>query len=157
MGWYDELIDKMFTEFSQLLLPSQISWPENRERTSANVALLRPAALLLARETKALLIGEAAHPHVRRDILRIAAQDPAIRHANGGFTVQLGPDSVVATLSAEFEDALATPEVEACVNRIEAAVCETHPDVVALYVKPQTAEVWRRRMARLHDEDTPLP
>jgi len=120
-------------------------------------AVLAVAALLLARETKALLIGEAAHPHVRRDILRIAAQDPAIRHANGVFTVQLGPDSVVATLSAEFEDALATPEVEACVNRIEAAVCETHPDVVALYVKPQTAEVWRRRMARLHDEDTPLP
>jgi cation diffusion facilitator family transporter len=119
--------------------------------------VLAVAALLLARETKALLIGEAAHPHVRKDILRIAAQDPAIRHANGVFTVQLGPDSVVATLSAEFEDALATPEIEACVNRIEAAVCETHPDVVALYVKPQTAEVWRRRMARLHDEDTPLP
>ena len=119
--------------------------------------VLAIAALLLARETKALLIGEAAHPHVRKDILRIAARDSAIRHANGVFTVQLGPDSVVATLSAEFEDALTTPEVEACVNRIEAAVCETHPDVVALYVKPQTAETWRRRMARLHDDETPLP
>jgi cation diffusion facilitator family transporter len=119
--------------------------------------VLAVAALLLARETKALLIGEAAHPRVRKDILRIAARDPAIRHANGVFTVQLGPDSVVATLSAEFEDALTTPEVEACVNRIEAAVCKTHPDVVALYVKPQTEDTWRRRMARLHDDDTPLP
>jgi cation diffusion facilitator family transporter len=119
--------------------------------------VLAVAALLLARETKALLIGEPAHPHVRKDILRIAAQDPAIRHANGVFTVQLGPDSVVATLSAEFEDALSTPEIEACVNRIEAAVCKTHPDVVALYVKPQTADVWHRRMARLHDDDTLLP
>lgn len=119
--------------------------------------VLAVAALLLARETKALLIGEAAHPRVRKDILRIAARDPAIRHANGVFTVQLGPDSVVATLSAEFEDALTTPEVEACVNRIEAAVCKTHPDVVALYVKPQTEDTWRRRMERLHDDDTPLP
>jgi len=119
--------------------------------------VLTVAALLLARETKGLLIGEAAHPHVRKDILRIAGNDPGIRCANGVFTVQLGPDSVVATLSAEFEDALTTPEIEACVNRIEAAVCEAHPDVVALYVKPQTAETWRRRMARLHDDETPLP
>ena len=119
--------------------------------------VLTVAALLLARETKGLLIGEAAHPHVRKDILRIAGQDPGIRCANGAFTVQLGPDSVVATLSAEFEDALTTPEVEACIDRIEAAVREAHPDVVALYVKPQTAQTWRQRMARLHDDDTPLP
>jgi divalent metal cation (Fe/Co/Zn/Cd) transporter len=119
--------------------------------------VLTTAALLLARETKGLLIGEAAHPHVRKDILRIAGLDPAIRCANGVFTVQLGPDSVFATLSAEFEDALTTPEVEACVNRIEAAVREAHPDVVALYVKPQTAGTWKRRIARLEDDETPLP
>ena len=119
--------------------------------------VLTVAALLLARETKALLIGEAAHPRVRGDILRIAGRDPAIRCANGVFTVQLGPDSVVATLSAEFEDALTTPEIEACIHRIEDAVAQAHPDVIALYVKPQTAGTWRRRIARLHDDETPLP
>ena len=120
-------------------------------------AVLTVAALLLARETKALLIGESAHPRVRKDILRIAGADAAIRCANGVFTVQLGPDSVVATLSAEFEDALSTPEIEACVNRIEAGVREAHPDVVALFVKPQTAATWQRRITRLHDDETPLP
>lgn len=120
-------------------------------------AVLTVAAALLARETKGLLIGEAAHPHVRKDILRIAGDDPGIRCANGAFTVQLGPDSVVATLSAEFEDALTTPQVEACIDRIEAAVRDAHPDVVALYVKPQTAQTWRQRITRLHDDETPLP
>ena len=120
-------------------------------------AVLTVAAVLLARETKGLLIGEAAHPNVRRDILRIAGHDAGIRCANGAFTVQLGPDSVVVTLSAEFEDALTTPQIEACIDRIEAAVREAHPDVVALYVKPQTAQTWRQRMSRLDDDDTPLP
>ncbi|HSR64566.1 MAG TPA: cation transporter, partial [Xanthomonadaceae bacterium] len=115
------------------------------------------AALLLARETKGLLIGESAHPRVRSDILRIAGTDAAIRRANGVFTVQLGPDSVVAALSAEFEDALGTPDIEQCVNRIEAAVRAAHPDVVALFVKPQTARTWQRRISRLHDDDEPLP
>ena len=120
-------------------------------------AVLTVAAVLLARETKGLLIGESAHPRVRKDILRIAGDDAAIRCANGVFTVQLGPDSVVATLSAEFEDALSTPDIEACVDRIEAGVREAHPDVVALFVKPQTAATWQRRIARLHDDETPLP
>ena len=115
-------------------------------------AVLCVAALLLARETKGLLIGEAAHPRVRGDILRIAGADPAIRCANGVFTVQLGPDSVVAALSAEFEDTLATPEIERCVNRVEAAVRALHPGVIALFIKPQTADTWRRRTARLHAE-----
>lgn len=119
--------------------------------------VLSIAALLLARETKGLLIGEAAHPRVRADILRIAGADPAIRRANGVFTVQLGPDSVVATLSAEFEDALATPQIEQCVHRIEAAVREAHPDVVALFVKPQTAQTWERRSAHLHEENKQAP
>ena len=115
--------------------------------------VLSVAALLLARETKGLLIGEAAHPRVRSEILRIAGEDPAIRCANGVLTVQLGPDSVVAALSAEFEDALDTTGIEQCVNRIEAAVRAAHPVVVALFVKPQTAQTWQRRTARLHDDD----
>ena len=83
--------------------------------------VLALSSLLLARETKALLLGESAHPHVRDDILRIASEDPAIRTANGVLTMQLGPEQVVAALSAEFEDDLTTTQIEACVRRIEHA------------------------------------
>ena len=129
----------------------QVPWLDGVASIGIGVVLCI-AALLLARETKGLLIGEAAHPRVRRDILRIAGEDPAIRCANGVFTVQLGPDSVVAALSAEFEDALATPEIERCVNRVEAAVRELHPGIEALFVKPQTADTWRRRTAGLRED-----
>ena len=119
--------------------------------------VLVASSLLLARETKALLLGESAHPHVRDDILRIAADDPAIRSANGVLTVQLGPDQVVAALSAEFEDALTTTQIEACVTRIEHALKAKHPAVSALFVKPQTQATWKQRMANLSDEETPGP
>ncbi|TWI04622.1 cation diffusion facilitator family transporter [Luteimonas cucumeris] len=111
--------------------------------------LLVGTAALLARETKGLLLGEAAHPALRASIMRIAGDDPAVRSANGLITTQMGPDSVVAALSVEFEDALATPQIEACVNRIEAAVRQHHADVVALFVKPQTRETWRVRFDAL--------
>ena len=119
--------------------------------------VLAASSLLLARETKGLLLGEAAHPHVRDDILRIASEDPAIRSANGVLTMQLGPDQVVAALSAEFADALDADRIEACVSRIEHAAKAAHPALSALFVKPQTQETWRQRMAGLSDGETPGP
>ncbi|GAB3316938.1 cation diffusion facilitator family transporter [Luteimonas notoginsengisoli] len=117
--------------------------------------VLAASSLLLARETKGLLLGESAHPHVRDDILRIAGEDAAIRTANGVLTVQLGPDQVVAALSAEFEDALTTTEIEACVSRVEHAAKAAHPALAALFVKPQTQATWRQRLTRLSDTGTP--
>jgi cation diffusion facilitator family transporter len=119
--------------------------------------VLAASSLLLARETKALLLGEAADPHVRDDILRIASEDPAIRSANGLLTVQLGPEQVVAALSVEFEDALDTTRIEACVTRIEHAAKAAHPALSALFVKPQTQATWRQRMTALSDAGTPGP
>ena len=107
------------------------------------------SSLLLARETKGLLIGEAANPHVRDSILRIAGGDPDVRCANGVVTVQMGPRQVIAALSAEFYDRLNTTQIEECVNRVEAAIKRAHPEVTALFVKPQTPETWRRRIERL--------
>lgn len=108
-------------------------------------AVLAVSAGLLLRETKGLLIGEPAHPAVRESILAIAEADQGVHHANGVLTVQMGPSQVVATLSAEFRDVLTTPEVETCIARIEALAKAAHPEIVSLFVKPQTPEIWRRR------------
>lgn len=107
--------------------------------------VLAVSAMLLARETKGLLIGETAHPAVSEAILAIAAADDGVRCANGVLTVQMGPNQVVAALSAEFEDALNTTQIEACINRIEKQAKVAHPEIISLFVKPQTAEVWRAR------------
>jgi cation diffusion facilitator family transporter len=118
--------------------------------------VLAVSSMLLARETKALLIGEAAQPRVRASLLRIASEDPDVRCANGVLTVQMGPSQVVAALSADFHDRLNTTQIEECVNRIEAAIKQAHPEVTLLFVKPQSADTWRRRIARLpasQDED----
>jgi len=111
-------------------------------------AVLAITAILLARETKGLLLGELAQRQVVDDILRIAGSDPDVRCANGVLTQQLGPESIIAALSADFHDVLTTPQIEACVLRIDRAVQRTHPDVTALFVKPQTAETWAKRRLR---------
>ena len=117
---------------------------------SIGIGLVLPvSSLLMARETKGLLIGEAAHPHVRDAILRIAGEDPGVRTANGVLTVQMGANQVVAALSVDFHDALNTTQIETCVNRIEAAIKHAEPEIIILFVKPQSADTWRRRIQRL--------
>jgi len=114
--------------------------------------ILAVAALLLGRETKGLLLGETADPLLRQNVLNIAQQDPAVLSANGLITEQLGAHQVLAALSLEFKDNLTSDQIEACVNRIEANTKKVQPEVVALFVKPQTHKVWMERMkGRLDD------
>lgn len=121
---------------------------------SIGIALvLAIAAVLLARETKGLLIGEPADPRLRESILHIAGTDPGVRHVNSVLTAQLGPSQVVANASVEFRDELTTLQVEACVNRIERDVRSAHPEVVALFVKPETPERWHSRAAAIEQRE----
>ena len=108
--------------------------------------VLAISALLLARETKGLLMGETADPKLRHNVLQVAQEDDAVYSANGVLTEQMGAHQVIASLSLEFKDSLTSDDIEACVNRIEAKIKSIHPEIVALFVKPQTKQVWLERM-----------
>lgn len=107
--------------------------------------VLALTALVLARETKGLLIGESARPGLQDAILGIVQADPAIERANGILTVHLAPRQVVAALSVDFHDDLTTAGIEECVTRIEAQVRKQHPEISVLLVKPQSAGTYHRR------------
>lgn len=111
--------------------------------------VLACAAAITARESKGLLMGEQALPDVSRSILAIAQAEPGIERANGLYTVHLAPDQIVATLSLEFCDDLMTPEIEAHVAELERRIKAKHPDIIALFVKPQASGTYRRATERL--------
>lgn len=113
--------------------------------------VLAATAMLLARECKGLLMGEAASPEIQAAVLRVAQADPAVSQANGVLTVHLGPRQIMAGLSIEFEDRLTAPEIEACVERLEKTLKAEVPDLVAVFVKPQTTGLWKQRRAKIED------
>jgi divalent metal cation (Fe/Co/Zn/Cd) transporter len=63
------------------------------------------------------------------------------------ITVQLGPNQVVAMLSLEFSDNLVATEIEEAVVGLEKSVREANPDIVALFVKPQTEKTFQDQRA----------
>ncbi len=123
-------------------------WLDGAGSIGIGIVLL-VSSLLLARETKGLLIGESAELRVRNAILSIAREDPDVDTANGVLTIQMGVNQIIAALSVEFHDGLNTTQIEKCVNRIEAAIKLAQPDIAILFVKPQSAETWRHRMNQL--------
>jgi cation diffusion facilitator family transporter len=105
--------------------------------------ILAGTSLFLARESKSLLIGEPAYPSVRESILALANAQPSCLKANGLITVQVGPSQVVAMLSLEFSDELRAPQIEEVVVSLEAKVRAENPEIIALFVKPQTPKTFQ--------------
>jgi len=118
-------------------------------------AILAGVAALLARESKDLLIGERADPALSEAIMRIASGIAGVCSANSILTVQLAPNNVIATLSLDFFDTLRAPEIEHAVIELEARIRAAHPEVSALFVKPQSVLVEAEGRTRPDPGSTP--
>lgn len=104
--------------------------------------VLALTALLMARECKALLIGESADPRLEAAITKLVAEDAAVARLHGIITLHLAPSEVVVALSAAFENQLTALEIEACIVRLEARIRAAHPQVALLFIKPQTSNAF---------------
>ena len=114
--------------------------------------LLGLIAVVLARETKGLLLGEPARSELVEAICGLARAEPGIQRSNGLFTVHIGPRQVVAALSVDFKDTLSALEVERIVAALEDRVRKAHPEVVSLLIKPQKPERADFTEAAGHDD-----
>jgi len=101
--------------------------------------VLALTAIALARESKGLLIGEAAFPAVQRRISALAEADPDVLRATDVLTVHLSPAEVVVNISVEFRDDLRTPDIEACVGRIEKRILRELPQIHSVFVRPHAS------------------
>ncbi|MBZ9868639.1 cation diffusion facilitator family transporter [Mesorhizobium sp. CA15] len=132
--------------FAGILSAQLLEIPELDGLGSIGIAIILGAtAIFLARESKGLLLGEPASSEVQKKVLAIVQDDPAVQRANGILSVHIGPEEIVAGLSIEFEDHLSAPDIEACVERLEARLKKEMPQISRLFVKPQATGTWERR------------
>jgi divalent metal cation (Fe/Co/Zn/Cd) transporter len=118
--------------------------------------VLGTTALLLAQETKSLLMGESADPEVVTSLTSIATEDSAVMSINSILTVHIGPRQVMVAMSVEFADNLRTPDLETKVAELEDRVHALHPEVIALFVKPQTPGRFMKSRQQRFGIKTPL-
>ena len=107
--------------------------------------ILGVTALLLARESKGLLIGEAADPELVRGLRELACRKPGIVGVGHVLTVHSAPDQVTAMINVDFRDDMLAGEVERVVREIETDAHKRWPEVRRLFVRPMQGAADERK------------
>lgn len=102
--------------------------------------ILALVAVLLARESKGLLIGERADPAIIATIRRIVAAHPAIISVNHVRTIHTAPDSIFAAISADFDDAVTMGNGETMIETMEDELRAAVPTLSSIYIRPEKRE-----------------
>ena len=97
-------------------------------------------SILLARESKELLIGERASPELSAAVRQTASEDPCVLEVVDITTSQMAPDQVIATLDVRIDERLRVPEVEQLIYRIERAIRCRYPELFRVFVRPVSAD-----------------
>jgi cation diffusion facilitator family transporter len=102
-------------------------------------ALLGYVAFLLGRDTKELLIGEAADPVIRVIAHAVITSHPEIIGIKEVLTMQLGPTDVLVAARVQFEDDLTARRVELVCTSIEAEMQARVPSLTQVFLDPSRA------------------
>lgn len=97
--------------------------------------ILAGIAVVLATETKQLLIGESALPETRNSIKEIFKTDPAVTKMGAPITLHFGPEDIMLAVEVEFDDDLGADQIEDAVKRIEANIRHQHPEVKRIFIE----------------------
>ena len=101
--------------------------------------ILAGAAMLLAQETKGLLIGEGADPAIVEEISRVLSAHSAIDRVNEILSMHQGPNEILVNVSVEFRDGLAIGEVERHTAAIEREIKARIPGARRVFIEAQAA------------------
>lgn len=118
-------------------------WGDPRIDGYASVAIgvvLAMVSVLLARESKGLLIGERADPAVIDAVRTVIAAHHAITAVNHIRTIHTAPDRVFVAVSADFRDDVTMGEGETLIEKMEAELKQKLPQLSSIYIRPEKME-----------------
>lgn len=101
--------------------------------------LLAGVALLLGRETGALLIGERTNRARIRTIRKIIREDPAVKQIREALTMQLGPGQALLTTKIKFHRSLTLQQLESAIDRIKKQIQEKDPTMKRIFIEPDSS------------------
>ncbi|HXQ94644.1 MAG TPA: cation diffusion facilitator family transporter [Thermoplasmata archaeon] len=100
--------------------------------------LLFLTGILLAAESRPLLVGKAVSPVQARTILQIVEKDARVRKVRGFQSMMLGPEDILVALRVNFQDGLNTDEIEAAIDQVSLALRQSFPAIRHLVIEPES-------------------
>lgn len=97
--------------------------------------LLAGVAVILGRESGALLVGERTDQARVKRLRAIVQTDPAVEDVGDLLTMQLGPDQVLLAVDIRFRGGLDVREIESAVDRLESRIRQQEPTVGRIFIE----------------------
>jgi cation diffusion facilitator family transporter len=113
--------------------------------------ILAVIAVVLAYESRGLLLGESANSSTVASIREIAASDPAVEGVMRVLTMHFGPHEILLNLEIQFHKTLSAEEVASAVERIEKTICKKYPYIKNIFIEAQSLTA-NRKAATSPDE-----
>ena len=100
--------------------------------------LLMVVAVLIARDTHSLLIGERATLEDEQRTRTITEGTSGVVRVTQLLTMHLGPDFIVLALKVAFDPSLTVAQMEATINEIERRIRDEQPTMKKIFVEPDS-------------------
>jgi cation diffusion facilitator family transporter len=100
--------------------------------------LLMVVAVLIARDTHSLLIGERATPEMERLAQRLAETTEGVAGVTQLLTMHLGPDFIVLAMKVAFAPRLSVEKMEDVINEIERRIRADVPSMKKIFIEPDS-------------------
>lgn len=97
--------------------------------------LLAATAILIGRESGALLVGERTSRARIQRVKEIIQADSSVETVGDLLTMQLGPDKVLLTVEIQFRRPLNIEQLEAAIDRIEHRIREQEPMIERIFIE----------------------
>jgi cation diffusion facilitator family transporter len=100
--------------------------------------LLVVVAVLLANESRELLLGERASLVQIQRVRELIQSDPSVEQVGEIFTMQLGPDEVLLAVALRFSPALRVRELELAIDRLEEKIRQEEPEIKRIFIEAES-------------------
>ncbi|SMP33828.1 cation diffusion facilitator family transporter [Chryseobacterium profundimaris] len=94
-------------------------------------------SLILARESRSLLMGEGIAPETKEKIMKLAEKDPTVIRTKSILSTYQSPEEIVLMLIIDFKDHLETEEITEAVHRIRETIKNEFPLVRFVIIQPE--------------------
>ena len=102
--------------------------------------LLVAASIILARESRSLLMGEGIEKTTQQKIISIIESDPSAVKMMKVFSSYQSPENVFLILCVQFKKALRTEEIDHAINRIGNAIRKDFVLISYVIIQPEFVE-----------------
>lgn len=100
--------------------------------------ILGVVAVVLAYESRSLLIGEGVSPEIMSKIRGIVTSDPAVSEIKQFLTLHFGPTDVLLTMNLRFQKEFTASEVAEVIARLEAKIREQFPEINHIFIETES-------------------